>query len=116
MKWLTRMLGCAFIASATIVATHAADGPAVPPCVADCTTERTLPSADIVPDLQAAPVPPNDPAVQASMPGCATWTDRCVTCTRDAGAVSCSNIGIACQPQAVVCLRAQPLEEKTDAK
>jgi len=74
---------------------------------------ETLPSADIVPDAPAsAPVPPNDPAVQAHLPGCVVWTDRCVSCQRDAGKISCSNIGIACQPQAVVCVRPEPAEEK----
>jgi hypothetical protein len=74
---------------------------------------ETLPSADIVPDAPAtAPVPPNDPAVQAHLPGCAVWTDRCVTCQRDGGKVTCSNIGIACQPEAVVCVRPEPTGEK----
>jgi hypothetical protein len=50
--------------------------------------------------------------VQARPPGCAAWTDRCVACQRDAGTITCSNIGIACQPQAVECLRAEPAEEK----
>jgi hypothetical protein len=60
-------------------------------------------------------VPPDDPAVQANMPGCAVWTDRCVTCTRaddPAGEITCSNTGIACQPQALICLRPQPAEGK----
>ena len=74
---------------------------------------ETLPSADIVPDAPAsAPVPANDPAVQARPPGCAVWTDRCVSCQRDAGKITCSNIGIACQPQAVECVRPEPAEEK----
>src|SRR5579859_568746 len=71
----------------------------------------TLPSADIVPDLPPG-TPPNDPAVQAHPPACTAWTDRCVTCVREAGKISCSNIGIACQPQAVECLRPEPAEEK----
>lgn len=96
-----------------IAAAHAADAPAAPPCGADCAAGPTLPSADIVPDLPTV-LPPNDPAVQASMPGCAEWSDRCVACKRDAGKVACSNIGIACQPQAVECLRAEPPEQKKD--
>jgi hypothetical protein len=93
-----RLLGSAFFALATLAAAHAVE---------------TLPSADIVPDLPAsAQVPPNDPAVQANLPGCAVWTDRCVTCQRDAGKVTCSNIGIACQPGAVVCVRPEPAEQK----
>jgi hypothetical protein len=60
-------------------------------------------------------VPPDDPAVQANMPGCAVWTDRCVTCTRAddvADTISCSNTGIACQPQALTCLRPRPADGK----
>jgi len=38
---------------------------------------------------------------------CLEWSDNCVTCKRDqpAGAYSCSNIGIACQPKNVQCFR-----------
>jgi hypothetical protein len=72
-----------------------------------------LPTADIVPDAPVRPpVPPDDLAVQARLPGCAVWTDRCVTCERAAGRISCSNIGIACQPQAVECVRSEPAEGK----
>jgi hypothetical protein len=81
--------------------------------VAAGAVEQNLPSADIVPDAPASvPVPRNDPAVQAHLPGCAVWTDRCVNCQRDAGKITCSNIGIACQPQAVECLRPEPAEQK----
>jgi hypothetical protein len=35
---------------------------------------------------------------------CREWSDGCRTCVRAAdGAVSCSNIGIACVPKAAVC-------------
>jgi hypothetical protein len=85
--------------------------PDLPACDG-CSPLPGLLSADTVPDTPATPAPASDPAVQASMPGCAEWTDRCVTCQRDAGQVICSNIGIACQPQAVVCLRPAPSEEK----
>jgi hypothetical protein len=98
----------------SLVAARAAEAPPSPsPCTANC-GEQTLPSDDIVPDRPAS-VPPNDPAVQAHLPGCAVWTDRCVTCQREAGKVSCSNIGIACQPQAVECVRPKPAEEKKPA-
>jgi hypothetical protein len=90
------------------VVARAAETPA--PC-ANCPTPQTLPSADVVPDLPAS-VPPDNPAVQARPPGCAAWTDRCVTCQRDAGKISCSNIGIACQPQAIECVRGEPVEER----
>jgi hypothetical protein len=76
--------------------------------------EPALPTADVVPDLPAKPpMPPDDPAVQAHLRGCTVWTDRCVTCEREAaGRIFCSNIGIACQPQAVECLRSETAEEK----
>jgi hypothetical protein len=87
-------------ALAATAAVHAAEGP-------------RLPIADIVPDAPARPpAPPDDPAVQARLPGCAVWTDRCVTCERAAGRISCSNIGITCQPQAVECVRSETAEEK----
>jgi hypothetical protein len=84
-----------------------------PPLCANCSADPTLPSGDIVPKAPAKPpVPANDPAVQAQPPGCAAWTDRCVTCRREVSKTICSNIGIACQPQAVECLRSEPVEEK----
>jgi hypothetical protein len=86
-------------ALATTLAVHAG-GPASP-------------TADIIPDAPPKPaVPPDDPAVQARPPGCAVWTDRCVTCQHEAGRILCSNIGIACQPQAVECVHSEPREEK----
>jgi len=65
-----------------------------------------------VPRTDAPGIPPNDPAVQARLPGCAVWTDRCVICQLAGDTVSCSNIGIACQPQAVVCLRPTAADKK----
>jgi hypothetical protein len=39
---------------------------------------------------------------------CQEWTDGCRSCRRsDAGGAVCSNIGIACQPKAVVCESSQ---------
>ena len=103
----------AFVIVAVVMTTFAARAAEAPPSCANCPAGQTLPSADIVPDAPARPpVPPNNPAVQAQPPGCAAWTDRCVTCERDAGKITCSNIGIACQPQAVECVRSQPAEEK----
>ena len=82
-----------------------------------CAAAPALPTADIVPDLPAKPpVPPGDPAVQARLPGCAVWTDRCVTCSSTAGSASCSNIGIACQPQQVECLQSEEEAKKQDEK
>ena len=105
-----QMTASAFMTLALIVVARAAEGP---PLCADCATQQILPSADVVPDAPAkSAVPSDDPAVQAHLPGCAVWTDRCVTCQRDEGKISCSNIGIACQPQAVECVRNEPVEEK----
>jgi hypothetical protein len=72
-----------------------------------------LPTADSLPEAPAKPpVPPDDPAVQAHLPGCAVWTDRCVTCRYEAGRTSCSNIGIACEPQTVECVRSEAVEDR----
>jgi hypothetical protein len=82
-------------------------------CVTDC--PAPLPSADVVPDVPATPGMPQtraDPSVQsgAGFPACLAWTDGCVTCQRAAGKIACSNIGIACQPQAPQCLQAAPAD------
>jgi hypothetical protein len=66
----------------------------------------------------AAPELPQAPAgasMQSGIPGCAEWTDRCVVCQRGDGGIACSNIGIACQPQALQCLRAEVAEGKKPA-
>jgi hypothetical protein len=44
---------------------------------------------------------------------CLEWNDTCVNCVRDqsGGDYSCSNIGIACQPQIVKCVKR--VDEKT---
>ena len=97
------------VAVIAIVAARAAE----PPSGTNRLADPTLPSADILPNAPAKPpLPENDPAVQAQPPGCAEWTDRCVTCRRDAGKTICANIGIACQPEAVECLRSKPAEKK----
>ncbi|TMJ04191.1 MAG: hypothetical protein E6G97_06705 [Alphaproteobacteria bacterium] len=37
---------------------------------------------------------------------CQEWTDTCRSCRRsDTGEPLCPNIGIACQPQAITCVR-----------
>jgi hypothetical protein len=51
-------------------------------------------------------------STQSGIAGCAVWTDRCVICQRDSGVVACSNIGIACQPQPLMCLRQEVAPEK----
>jgi hypothetical protein len=102
-----------FAAAVTALPVQGAEPLSCPGCAA----APALPTADIVPDLPAKPpVPPNDPAVQARLPGCAVWTDRCVTCSRTVGGVSCSNIGIACQPQQVECLQSEEEAKKLDEK
>jgi hypothetical protein len=71
------------------------------------------PATDSTP-RQPATDPPADP--QASIfsygeanPGCQSWTNACQACSRgENGAPLCSNIGIACQPQAVTCTARRP--------
>jgi hypothetical protein len=97
----------------TVFAAVAADAPVAPP-------PDALPAPELggPPELPAAPQRPQDPAnasTQAGMPGCTVWTDRCVICQRDGGVILCSNIGTACQPQAMLCLRAEAAEEKKPA-
>jgi hypothetical protein len=61
----------------------------------------------IAAELKIPPRPPHeDVSVQKGLPNCARWTDECVNCSRGAeGERSvCSNIGFACQPQAIRCL------------
>jgi hypothetical protein len=39
---------------------------------------------------------------------CMAWTDRCRVCERhDSDTISCSNIGIACQPAEIACTARQ---------
>jgi hypothetical protein len=57
------------------------------------------------------PQPGAGGSIQSGLPGCAAWTDRCVICQRDGGVVACSNIGIACQPQPLMCLRPEATPE-----
>jgi hypothetical protein len=62
---------------------------------------------------QQVPRPPEIAAEEASMQGygdrdttCAAWTDGCITCRRaDNGDPLCPNIGLACQPQPIRCMR-----------
>jgi hypothetical protein len=114
--WLSvphaRSCGSLVIAVA-VIAIASARAAEPPPSCANRSADATLPSADIVPNAPAKPpVQANDAAVQAQPPGCAEWTDRCVTCRRAGGKTTCSNIGIACQAQAVECLRSEPAQEK----
>jgi hypothetical protein len=47
-----------------------------------------------------------DVSVQKGPPNCSRWTDECVNCSRggEGERAVCSNIGFACQPQAIRCL------------
>jgi hypothetical protein len=46
-------------------------------------------------------------------PGCQEWTDMCHTCSRGTDlALTCSNVGIACQPQAIKCSRQKDEQKK----
>jgi hypothetical protein len=36
---------------------------------------------------------------------CLEWTDGCRTCLRVANTATCPNIGIACQPKPITCVR-----------
>jgi hypothetical protein len=88
-------------AAVIVVAAVAADAPVAPP---PATLE--LPAPPELPQAGAGD------STQAGMPGCAVWTDRCTICQRDGGVIACSNIGIACQPQAMLCLRSEAAQEK----
>jgi hypothetical protein len=53
---------------------------------------------------------PQAPTSDASIHGygdrdktCVAWTDQCRACVRDGDTITCSNIGIACQPAAITC-------------
>jgi hypothetical protein len=67
-----------------------------------------------------AQTPPAPSAADASIHAygdqdktCTAWTDQCRSCTRGTNdEVSCSNIGIACQPAAIVCTARQPAPAK----
>jgi hypothetical protein len=85
-------------AAMIVVAAVAADAPVASP-----------------PAAQALPQAPAGASTQSGIPGCAVWTDRCVVCQRAGGVIACSIIGIACQPQALQCLRAEATEDKRPA-
>jgi hypothetical protein len=66
----------------------------------------------------SGPAPPEIPApspADVSIHGygdrdktCMAWTDRCRACARhDGDTISCSNIGIACQPAEIACTARQ---------
>ena len=61
------------------------------------------------PALQA---PPGDPSIQRygdQDKTCLTWADGCRTCERAADdKITCSNIGVACQPGPIACTSRRP--------
>ncbi len=60
------------------------------------------------PDITVAAAEPDPASLQAygdRDKTCAQWTDNCRTCTRTDGKPACSNIGPACQPAAITCVR-----------
>jgi phospholipase/lecithinase/hemolysin len=78
----------------------------------------------------SAQAPPSTPAPaeEASLhnfgdsnKACQEWTDSCRSCTRpESGDVLCSNIGIACQPKPILCVKRaeekKPQEQKAEEK
>jgi hypothetical protein len=72
---------------------------------------------------QAPPSMPA-PAEEASLHGfgdsdkaCQEWTDSCRTCTRPpSGDAVCSNIGIACQPKPILCVKRAEEKKPEDTK
>lgn len=63
--------------------------------------------ASFAADLKIPPrAAPEDVSVHKGPPNCYRWTDECVNCSRGADDERsvCSNIGFACQPQAIRCL------------
>jgi hypothetical protein len=70
-----------------------------------------LPAFAQSPEAATPPPPADDTSIHAFADRdktCVAWTDQCRACTRHAdGEVSCSNIGIACQPAAITCTTRQ---------
>jgi hypothetical protein len=87
----------------------------VPPTLSANRDSRA--SAANIADAPSAPdAPPgaDAPSIQsgAGFAACLAWTDGCIVCRRDGATFSCSNPGIACQPQAPKCLASAPPERK----
>jgi hypothetical protein len=69
---------------------------------------------------QSAATPPAPTPVPPSIQGygdhdktCLAWTDGCVICRVGADhAAACTNIGVACQPQAIACSERQGTQDK----
>jgi hypothetical protein len=75
--------------------------------IAIATAALLAAAAALAADLKILPrTAPEDVSVQQGPPNCQRWTDECVNCSRggDGEPSVCSNIGVACQPQAIRCL------------
>lgn len=104
---ITTIVSTAVVLLAALTAAAiAADPPAVPPAAVELDG----------PGERAQPGPGG--SIQSGIAGCVLWTDRCTVCQRADGVVACSNIGVACQPEALICLRTEAAPEKpeTDKK
>ena len=61
---------------------------------------------------------PNDPSLHAypeTDKTCLEWTDTCRTCLRVGDTGVCPNIGIACQPKAITCVRREEPPKPAEA-
>ncbi len=97
---IVTILSTAVLLAALSAAAVAADPPALPPVAVELDGPGEL--------SQSGP----GGSIQSGIVGCVLWTDRCTVCQRADGVVACSNIGVACQPEAPICLR----EEAAPAK
>ena len=118
MKATSTFILTAFALGSLSMAGWAADLPVrpAPPTASTAPkalTPAAMPSTKFEGSVVHAPPPGPRPAPNPDInvynpedPACRVWTDGCRNCRRDqAGKVSCNNIGIACQPQAVTCYR-----------
>lgn len=89
---IPRIMAMTFLRQIAIVATSAL--PLIA-CIANA-AEIAVPTT----------VPQQVIPVQQNQPNCTRWTNDCVNCTRgsDGAPPTCSNIGFACQPNAIRCL------------
>ena len=60
-------------------------------------SSAAAPSAELPLPRSKPPIPHFNPPIA----GCKIWSDGCVSCTQ----YGCSNIGFACQPQEIICIR-----------
>ena len=118
MKTTSAFILTAFALWSLSTAAWAADLPVTlaPPAASTAPkalTPAAMPSTKFEGAVVHAPPPGPSPASNPDInvyipedPACRVWTDGCRNCQRDqVGKVSCNNIGIACQPQAVTCHR-----------